>query len=198
MIFETIVTTADRDGRAHIAPMGVRFEDGMAILAPFRPSATLDNVIATRAAVVNFSTDVRVFAGCVTGYRRDWPTLVATTVPSVRLADTLSHVELRLHDLHDDDTRPTLRMECVHRETHAPFAGFNRAQAAVVEGAILVSRLFMLPREKVDSEVAYLQIAIDKTAGDSEREAWQWLLEAIERHRNEHKEHGASRSGEAR
>ncbi|KND62415.1 DUF447 family protein [Candidatus Burkholderia verschuerenii] len=183
MIYETIVTTADRDGRAHIAPMGVRFEDGFAILAPFRPSTTLDNVIATKSAVVNFCTDVRVFAGCVSGLARDWPTVVATTVPSVRLADTLAHTELRLHDLHDDDTRPTLRMECVHRETHAPFAGFNRAQAAVVEGAILVSRLFMLPDDKIDSEVAYLQIAIDKTAGDMEREAWQWLLQAIERHR---------------
>jgi uncharacterized protein len=183
MIYETIVTTADRDGRAHIAPMGVRFENDFAILAPFRPSATLDNVMATRSAVVNFCTDVRVFAGCVTGYARDWPTVVATSVPSVRLADTLAHVELRLHDTVEDDVRPTLRMECVHRETHAPFAGFNRAQAAVVEGAILVSRLFMLPDDKVDNEMAYLQIAIDKTAGDVEREAWQWLVQAVERHR---------------
>ena len=41
----------------------------------------------------------------------------------------------------------------------------------------------MLPPEKVDSEIAYLKIAIDKTAGDAEREAWQWLLQAIEAHR---------------
>jgi hypothetical protein len=74
-------------------------------------------------------------------------------------------------------------MECVHRETHAPFPGFNRAQAAVVEGAILVSRLFMLPKEKVDSEIDYLRIAIDKTAGDAERTAWHWLMQAIEEHR---------------
>jgi uncharacterized protein len=185
MIYETIVTTADLDGRPHIAPMGVRFEHehAFAILAPFRPSTTLDNVIATKSAVINFTTDVRVFAGCVTGYARDWPTVVASTVPSVRLASTLAHTELRLAELLDDDTRPTLRMECVHRETHAPFAGFNRAQAAIVEGAILVSRLFMLPPEKVDSEIAYLRIAIDKTAGDAEREAWRWLLQAIEAHR---------------
>ncbi|WP_277188269.1 DUF447 domain-containing protein [Caballeronia sp. BR00000012568055] len=184
MIHETIVTTADRDGRAHIAPMGVRFERGFAILSPFRPSTTLDNVIATQSAVINFSTDARIFAGCVTGTKRDWPTVAARVVPSVRLANTLAHTELRLAEISDDPTRPVLRMECVHRETHAPFEGFNRAQNAVVEGAILVSRLFMLPAEKVDSEIAYLQIAIDKTAGDAEREAWQWLLQAIERHRN--------------
>jgi uncharacterized protein len=185
MIHETIVTTADRDGHAHIAPMGVRFESGLAILSPFRPSTTLDNIVATHSAVINYTTDVRVFAGCVTGFQRDWPTSVATVVESVRLAESLAHAELRLARFTDDDTRPVLRMECVHRETHAPFEGFNRAQNAVVEGAILVSRLFMLPASKVDSEIAYLQIAVDKTAGDAEREAWQWILDAIARYRRE-------------
>jgi uncharacterized protein len=55
----------------------------------------------------------------------------------------------------------------------------NRAQAAVIEGAVLVSRLHMLPAEKIASEMAYLQIAIDKTAGSEEREAWSWLREAV-------------------
>jgi hypothetical protein len=184
MIFETIVTTAARDGRPHIAPMGVRFEDEIAILAPFRPSTTLDNILATRAAVINLTTDVRVFAGCVTGAQRDWPTLPASRVESVRLGGSLAHIELRLDEVRDDDERPVLRMKPVHRETHAPFGGFNRAQNAVVEGAILVSRLFMLPADKVDSELAYLQIAIDKTAGENERIAWGWLKEAVARHRN--------------
>ena len=103
----------------------------------------------------------------------------------MRLDGSLAHVELRLDEVRDDEQRPVLRMKCVHRETHAPFPGFNRAQAAVVEGAILVSRLFMLPPEKVDSEIAYLQIAIDKTAGDAERTAWNWIKEAIARHRSD-------------
>jgi hypothetical protein len=38
----------------------------------------------------------------------------------------------------------------------------------------------MLPREKVESEIAYLSIAIDKTAGPSEQQAWQWLMEAVD------------------
>jgi uncharacterized protein len=185
MIYETIVTTATRDGRPHIAPMGVRFEEDHAILAPFRPSTTLDNILQTRAAVINLTTDVRVFAGCVTGYQRDWPTLAATQVDCVRLDGSLAHIELSLDTLEDDAQRPTLRMACVHRETHAPFPGFNRAQAAVIEGSILVSRLFMLPAEKVDREMAYLQIAIDKTAGDSERTAWGWIVAAVARHREQ-------------
>ena len=183
MIHETIVTTASPDGRPHIAPMGVRREGEHVFLAPFRPSATLENIVATRVAVVNYTTDVRLFAGCVTHESTDWPTVPATRIAGVRLAAPLAHDELELEAVSDDPQRPVLTMRRVHQETHAPFAGFNRAQAAVVEGAILVSRLFMLSDEKIDAEIAYLQIAIDKTAGDAERIAWNWLVAAIARHR---------------
>ena len=74
-------------------------------------------------------------------------------------------------------------MARVFEASHAPYIGFNRAQAAVIEGAVLVSRLHMLPASKVDAEMNYLQIAIDKTAGPEEREAWTWLTDAVARHR---------------
>jgi uncharacterized protein len=196
MIHETIVTTAARDGTPHIAPMGVRFDQGDAILAPFRPSTTLDNILACGCAVVNFTTDVRVFAGCVTGTQRVWPTLPASQVAGVRLAQTLAHTELRLAEVLEDAQRPTLRMQRVYSQTHAPFGGFNRAQSAVVEGAILVSRLFMLPAEKIDHEIAYLQIAIDKTAGPDELTAWSWIVAAIERYRTAQK-NGSAQTGTA-
>jgi hypothetical protein len=76
--------------------------------------------------------------------------------------------------------RPRFRCEVLREENHAPFRGFNRAQSAVIEAAILVSRLDRLPREKIESEVAYLKIAIEKTAGPEEREAWTWLKEKID------------------
>lgn len=183
MIHETIVTTAARDGRPHVAPMGARYDGDFVVLSPFRPSTTLDNIVESRVAVLNFTTDVRIFAGCVTHCATDWPTVAASRVASVRLAASLAHAELELDDIGGDTERPVLRMKRVHLENHAPFAGFNRAQAAVVEGAILVSRLFMLPADKVDNEMAYLQIAIDKTAGDDERTAWSWLVAAVERYR---------------
>jgi len=42
-----------------------------------------------------------------------------------------------------------------------------------------VSRLTMLPRDKVEREMAYLEIAVSKTAGPREREAWEWLTARI-------------------
>jgi hypothetical protein len=182
VIFETVVTTVSPEGRVHVAPMGVRYRDDDVILMPFKPSATLENVLATGHAVLNVVVDTRVFAGCVTG-RRDWPTQPADRIDGARLDAALTHLELRLGSVTDDPQRPVLRMERVHEGRHAPFLGFNRAQAAVVEAAVLVSRLRMLPPDKVDAEMAYLQIAIDKTAGPEEREAWGWLREAVEQHR---------------
>ena len=183
-IFETVVTTCAADGRVHVAPMGVRYDGDRVVLKPFRPSATLDNLVATRRAVLNRVEDVRVFAGCVTG-RRDWPVVPASAAgepPAARLAAAHSHVVLALDEVGDDDQRPTLALRRLEEVTHAPWRGFNRAQAAVVEGAVLVSRLHLLPREKIDTEMKYLQIAIDKTAGPAEHEAWGWLLAAVARH----------------
>ena len=180
-IFETVVTTCSPAGVVHIAPMGVRYVGEFVVLKPFRPSTTLDNIQASGTAVLNLLTDVRVFAGCVTG-RRAWPTLVAGLpgeARSVRLANALEHVVLVLQDTDDDAQRPTLRLARRRTQHHAAFPGFNRAQAAVIEGAVLVSRLHMLAPEKVDPEMAYLQIAIDKTAGPAELEAWRWLQEAV-------------------
>jgi len=178
MILEVIVTTADPQGVVHIAPMGVRERDGAVLLAPFRPSRTLENVLATRAAVVNRTDDVRVFAGCVTG-RRSWPTEpTACGVP--RVAGALVHDELALERIDEDAERPRLFCRVTRSVQHGAFRGFNRAQAAVIEAAILASRLSMLPRERITTEMRYLAIAIDKTAGPKELEAWGWINAAID------------------
>ena len=179
MIRETIVTTADGSGRVHIAPLGIIADGEDWIIAPFRPSTTLDNLRAVPFAVANFTDDVRIFAGCLTG-RSDWPTAASVHVPVPRLAQALAHAELGVSEVTEDDVRPRFRCRVVHRASHAPFAGFNRAKAAVVEAAILVSRLHLLPREKVESEIAYLSIAVGKTAGTAEQEAWDWLMEKIQ------------------
>jgi hypothetical protein len=182
MILETIVTTISVDGRAHIAPMGVHVVGDQRVVMPFRPSITLDNLLATRVAVLNHTDDVRVFAGCLTG-RRDWPLAPSVQVGCPRLAETLTHVELALERVEDDPVRPRLFCRVAHQAQHAPFLGFNRAQFAVLEAAILASRLSMLPWSKIESELEYLRIALEKCAGAREREAWGWLIEKIERFR---------------
>lgn len=182
MIREVIVTTTSKDGRVHIAPMGLIEVGEDLVVAPFRPSATLENLKSNPFAVANYTTDVMVFARCILGHR-DWPTRPATEIPGVVLEQALAHAELKVIDATDDELRPRFRCTVIHEEMHRPFQGFNRAQAAVIEAAILVSRLDMLPPEKIDAERAYLEIAVSKTAGPREREAWDLLMARVNEHR---------------
>jgi len=182
MIYETIVTSVDTQGIVHVTPFGIRMQDNLVIISPYKPSTTLDNILATGCAVLNLTDDVRVFAGALTG-RAMWHLLPTEKIAGFRLADTLVHRELKLVKVEDDVVRPQLFLEVVNEEQHQSFQGFNRAQAAVIELAVLVSRLKRLPMEKISQEMEYLAIAIEKTAGPRELEAWGWLVEAVSNHR---------------
>lgn len=179
MIFETIVISVDKAGQAHVAPFGVRHEASKVIISPFRPSKTLENILSSKAASLNLTDDVRVFAGAITK-RVAWKLLPTDNIDGFRLDGCLSHVELKLEDVREDTERPQLVMQEIETVHHQGFSGFNRAQAAVIELAVLTSRLHLLPAKKVQSELKYLQIAIDKTAGQRELQAWGWLCEKID------------------
>lgn len=180
-IRECIVTTVNKAGKAHIAPLGIIAENDGWVIAPFRPSTTLDNLSEVPIAVANYTDDVRIFAGCLTG-RKDWSMVDVEGCPVPRLRAALAHSVLEVVRIDDDGVRPRHFCRATTGQTHAPFTGLNRARAAVLELAILVSRLGMLPREKIDMEISYLTIAIEKTAGAEEREAWSWLMERVAGH----------------
>jgi len=182
MIQEIIVTTINEDDSCHIAPMGICEENGKIVIAPFKPSSTLENIKRNKTVTINRIDDVRIFAGCLTDHK-NWELLPTEKIKGYRLESALSHVELELSSFEDDDLRPRFYCTPVYEVTHRPFKGFNRAQFAVLELAILVSRLEILPRKKIEQEIEYLTIAIEKTAGKNERIAWQWLMEKIEIYR---------------
>jgi hypothetical protein len=118
--------------------------------------------------------------GCVTG-RKEWPTATASKIKGAhRLADCVSHWELQVERVIEDELRPRFVCSLVHAANHKPWGGLNRAQAAVLELAVLSTRLKMLPPEKIESELKYLEIAISKTAGAREQEAWDWLMAKID------------------
>jgi hypothetical protein len=181
MIRETIVTTVNAAGAPHIAPLGLVAEGGHWIIAPFHPSTTLVNLREVPYAVANYTDDVRIFAGCLTG-RRTWPLAKIDSFPVPRLDAALTHAEFAVDRVEDHPERPRFICRVLRQHQHAPFEGLNRAKAAVIELAVLVSRLNFLPRAKVEREMAYLSIAIDKTAGPDEVEAWRWLTEKIAAH----------------
>ncbi len=181
MIYETVITTVNKNKDVHIAPMGIRQEQGLYVIAPFKPSTTLNNMQETGTAVINLVDDVRIIAGCLTD-RRSWPLQKTTKVEGAVLDASLAHVEVKVEKLVDDELRPAFHCRKIYEVSHSPFLGFNRAQAAVLEAAILSSRMDMLAVDKIQSELDYLKIAIEKTAGFREKIAWQWLMEKFNKH----------------
>ena len=116
MIRETILTTVGADGRLHITPIGIIADGDGWIIAPFRPSTTLDNLRAVPFAVANHTDDVRIFAGCLTG-RHEWPTRASDNVPVPRLTGALAHAELAVVGITEDEQRPRFRCAVVQSWT---------------------------------------------------------------------------------
>ena len=180
MIHEVIVTTISEDNKVHIAPMGIKIFENQVTISPFKPSQTLDNISKNYIATINFIDDVRIFAGIVTKYKKDWELEEIkdnTIVPRLVLANT--HYNVIARDFKDDTKRPNIICDIINQGINKPFMGFNRAQFSVIEASVLVSRLRILPIEKILQEIEYLKIGIDKTAGIRESEAWNWIEEKI-------------------
>ncbi|HET9268428.1 MAG TPA: DUF447 domain-containing protein [Vicinamibacterales bacterium] len=176
MIVESIVTTVAADGTVNCAPMGVEWGDDRIVLKPFLDTATYRNVTVVRSAVVNLVDDVRIFARAAIS-NPVYPTVPAAVVKGVRLADCCSWRELEVRSLDSTPPRSRIETDVVHRGVVREFVGFNRARHAVLEAAIYATRLHLLPREFVTSELERLQVIVDKTAGPAEQEAMALLTE---------------------
>lgn len=174
MIVETIVTTIAADGTLNFAPMGVEWGDETIVLKPFLETTTYRNIVASRAAVVNLTDDVRIFARAAISSPQ-YESGPATVVRGVILADCCSWRELEARAIDSTPPRSRIEMAVVHRGTRREFIGFNRARHAVLEAAIYATRLHLLPRFFVESEMARLQVIVDKTAGPQELEAMELL-----------------------
>jgi len=170
MIVESIVTTVAADGAVNCAPMGVEWGDDRIVLKPFLETATYRNVLATRAAVVNLVDDVRIFARAAIS-NPVYPTVPSAVVKGVRLTDCCSWRELEVQAIDSTPPRSRIDTAVVHRGFQREFIGFNRARHAVLEAAIYATRLHLLPREFITSELERLQVIVDKTAGPEEHEA---------------------------
>jgi hypothetical protein len=178
-IHEVIITTRSHEGLSHSAPMGISEVNGHILIKPFKPSTTYDNLKQHRQCTINYIDDVRVFAGALTGHR-NWTTRPCQQIEGEYLSQALAHTELEIVAFDDDNPRACFKGSVICEVQHAPFRGFNRAQSAVIEAAVLTSRLQMLSAEKIQQEIAYLSIAIEKTAGPRELEAWEWLMKKIQ------------------
>lgn len=179
MIIESIVTTMDAWGGVNFAPMGVEWGEDVITVKPFLETQTFRNIAATGAAVVNLTDDVMLFAQAAIG-SPEYPTLPAERVRGVVLDAACSWREVEVTAVDASPPRARIPMRVVHRGSRREFLGFNRARHAVLEAAILATRVRLVSRAELDAEYARLRVIVEKTAGPRELEAMALLIAYVQ------------------
>ncbi len=91
------------------------------------------------------------------------------------LSDACRWYEFRVTGCDDRLERVQFEVEVVHAGRRRDFFGFNRAMYAVVEAAILATRVAFLPRAEIEADFRKLAVLVEKTGGPREKEAFAFL-----------------------
>lgn len=182
LIAEGLVTTLNADGSANISPMGPRVNRDFTqlMLRPFQTSTTYQNLKRTGEGVFHITDDVLLIAKAAVGkLTPEPPLLAAPNVHGFLLANACRWFAFRVSHLDDTEERTTIECTVIGSGNLRPFFGFNRAKHAVLEAAILATRIGILPSEQITAELQRLAILVEKTAGMQEREAFEFLRDYI-------------------
>ncbi|HVX13504.1 MAG TPA: DUF447 domain-containing protein [Pirellulales bacterium] len=185
MILEGIVTTLGADGSVNIAPMGPRVDAAMRhiVLRPFQTSTTYRNLKRLGEGVLHVTDDVELLARAAIGRIETLPALTAAEgVSGQRLVDTCRWYSFRVGRIDDRDERTSIEADVVATGRVRDFFGFNRAKHAVVEGAILATRVHLIPAQEIAAEFDRLRILIEKTGGEQEHRAFDLLSHYVTDH----------------
>jgi Uncharacterized conserved protein len=174
MIIETIVTSADTDGKVNFAPMGVEWGEELIVIKPFLDTTTFRNLRDSGAAVVNITDDVLIFARAALS-EPIFPAHPAERVQGVVLDAACSWREVEVVSVDATPPRSRIETRVVYRGSQRDFIGFNRARSAVLEATILATRTHMLPAKQIRADLDRLQVIVDKTAGEREHEAMDFV-----------------------
>ena len=182
MILEGIVTTQNTEGIINVAPMGPIVDATMQtfVLRPFQTSTTYQNLKQTNVGVLHVTDDVLLLACAAIGKLNDVPeTQPAERINGVVLKTACRWYEFKVTSLDDHEERTRIECKVVHAGRLRDFFGFNRAKHAVIEAAILATRVHLIPADEIRAEFERLSVPIEKTAGPQEREAFALLSEYV-------------------
>ncbi len=176
MILEGLITTVDAEGKLHLAPMGPQVSADMSrmTLRPFRGGRTFENLCRSRQGVFHIVDDVEMLAAAAVGDVSP-PVRPAESVDGFVLVEACQALEIRVTRVDDGAERSTMEARVVRRESLRDFFGWNRGKHAVLEAAILATRVHLLPAGEINSRLASLQVLVDKTGGVKERRAFKSL-----------------------
>jgi hypothetical protein len=184
MILEAIVTSLNEDGTTNISPMGPTVSHDMSRfeLRPFNTSTTFANLKRTRSGVLHITDDVGLVARAAIGCSDSTPKLKPAKVAACQVvASSCRWYEFEVEFIDEIGPRISLNCKTIHAERNRDFFGFNRAKHAVIEAAILATRLDFLPAEEIADQYHRLATIVTKTGGEQEKTAFDLLQKFVDR-----------------
>jgi hypothetical protein len=187
LVLEGLVSTLDADGGPHLAPMGPQVpavEFDRFTVRPFPTSQTYRNLLAHGEGVLHVTDDVLLLAKAAIGRVEPAPEYEpAKHVRGWVLADCCRFFEFRVASIDESEERVRIEAAVVHAARPRDFFGFNRAKHAVLEAAVLATRIAFLPHEEIAAEYRRLAVIVNKTGGPAEHTAMALLQAHLEKSR---------------
>jgi hypothetical protein len=180
MIIETILSTVNELGQPNFAPMGVIWGEEELTVRPFRQSRTYHNLIATGYGVANLTDDVLAFVQSGL-YDAILPHFPASTIPGVIFQGACSWRELAVMTANGTDERAEIRCRVVGHGWQRDFLGFNRARGAIIEAAIVATRLHLQDPSAVIEALDRFEVIVKKTGDEVERMAFDRVRDYVRR-----------------
>ncbi len=184
LVLEGLVTTIAPEGTINLAPMGPIVDAQLRSFTfrPFKTAATYRNLVDHGEGVFHITDDVLLLAKAALGPVDPQPPLKrALAILGYYLPDVCRFFEFRVTRIDAEHERVTIETQVVNAETLREFFGFNRAKHAVLEAAILATRLAFLPRTEIEAEFKKLEVIVGKTGGPPEIEAFAFLSARVMR-----------------
>jgi hypothetical protein len=189
MIIEGIVTTLDPNGEANISPMGPVLDLPRQTIEfrPFVGSRTLANLLARPMGVFHLTDDALLIAQAVTKRWVEPPHLKqATQILGWVIPAACSWHEFKCGFVDQSSNRATVKANIVASGRGPEFGGFNRAKHAILEAAVMVSRLDFLPLPEIELALQTAERLCDKTGSPRERLALEVLQTFVNAHETTH------------
>lgn len=180
MIVETILSTLDEAGNPNFAPMGIVWDQEFPVVRPFRSSNTFRNLASTGFGVVNLADDILAYVRCAL-YDAVLPHFPAKMVPGIVFQGTCSWRELKVMSQAGSTERAEFVCRVVNEGRQRDFLGFRRASNAVLEAAILATRLPLASPDKVIRDLLRCGEIVDKTGDETERQALQLIRDYVQK-----------------
>ena len=182
LVIEGIVTTLGPEGRPHLAPMGPIVDSRFTRLhlRPFHTSTTYANLKRSGQGVLHVTDDVELLARAAVGQLETMPPMrPAESVEGVILTGACRWYAFKVESLDDRQERTSIVARVVDRGRLRDFVGFNRAKHAVVEAAILATRIGIVDAQVIRREFERLASPVEKTGSHAERGAFEFLRDYV-------------------